>query len=174
VGFVHRSLSLSLLLALLTLSACGGGGPAIGHLSEASTPLPALSGPAVRGGEVQPSDYAGRIVVVNFWASWCAPCRAEQPVLQDMFEELGGPNFTMIGVNYMDDRASAREFIREFSVTYPSVSDPSARIAARFGVFGLPATFVADASGTIRYQVYGQLDPQELRRAVDALLAAAA
>jgi len=134
---------------------------------EISGPLPDLSGPALTGGRVDPGDYRGKVVVVNFWANWCAPCRQEQPDLQATWERLGGEDVAFIGVNYRDDENAARAYVDEFAVTYPSIIDKPGRILGELGIPGLPSTVIADANGNLRYRILGTVNAELLRELID-------
>ncbi len=114
----------------------------------------------------------GSVLVVNYWASWCAPCRAEQPDLSQVARGYTARGVTFIGVNVNDDRASARAYVREFGVPYPSLFDPRAETAPRLGVVGLPTTFVLDRDGTVGYQRTGRSTVASLSGRLDGLLAA--
>lgn len=115
-------------------------------------------------------DFRGRIVVLNFWASWCLPCRLEASGLQETWEAYRSRGVQFLGSDYADDRFAARAFIDEFGITYPSVFDPSGILAAKYGFFGLPSTFVIDGSQWIRVHFTGYLRAGQLRRAIDQLL----
>ena len=150
--------------ALVMLAACGGAqvGPGAG-VTEVSGPMPELSGTTLRGEEVTPADYEGRVVVVNFWATWCGPCRREQPALSRVEADQGSEGAVFIGVNFRDDAAAARAYLAEFRVLYPSLEDASGSLAHRFGVPYLPATIVADAQGELRFRAVGAIDQDTLR-----------
>jgi DsbE subfamily thiol:disulfide oxidoreductase len=137
--------------------------------TEVSGPMPAVEGPSVQGGRVTPADYRGRAVVVNFWASWCNPCRDEQPGLERLSREYEG-RVAFIGVNHRDDQAAARAYLEEFDVSYPSVRDPAGELAYRFGVPWLPATVVVDASGEMRYRFVGAVTESTLRAHLEDVL----
>lgn len=151
-----------LLLAFVACSSSGAtpSGPAVQEVTGA---MPALEGEALMGGSVSPQDYAGRVVVVNFWATWCGPCRREQPILSAVQAEGGDGGPMFVGVNYRDDAAAARAYLEEFGVEYPSLQDSAGDIAYRFGVPFLPTTVIADADGRLRYRVTGAIDAATLR-----------
>ena len=103
----------------------------------------------------------GRPVIVNIWASWCAPCRTETPLLERTWIASGG-DITIIGVDSKDSPADAIKFLREFDVTYPTVFDIEGTIRARLGLRGFPTTYVFDSAGTLRSTVVGGLTEQRL------------
>jgi len=142
-----------------------------GSVIERSGPMPALEGKWLNG-ELTPESYRGKVVLVNFWGSWCGPCRKEQPVLQRLSEEYEG-RVQFIGVDFLDSEARGREFIREFGVTYPSVMDDGP-LGHEFGVPYAPATFLVDRSGEMRYQLLGAQEEPELKVYLEELLADAA
>lgn len=102
--------------------------------------LPLLEG----GGTVSSAGLEGSPVVVNFWASWCLPCREEAPALERAWRQYRDRGVVVLGVNVQDEADDAAGFVREFGITYPVVRDPSLAVATRFGVRGLPETFFVD------------------------------
>lgn len=127
--------------------------------------------PELDSGEpISLSGFRGQIVVLNVWATWCLPCRKEAPALQAAWEDYRDRGVQFLGSNYQDDRDAARAFVGEFGITYPSVFDPSGRLAVDYGFFGLPSTFVIDGSQRIRFRFTGYLTATRLRAALDDLL----
>lgn len=141
-----------------------------GSVIELSRPMPDLGDDWLMGDGLPEGALRGKVVVVNFWGSWCGPCRKEQPVLQSLSEEYES-RVQFVGVDFIDDQAAAREFVREFGVTYPSVVDDGP-LAHKFGVPYAPATFLVDRTGEMRYQLLGAQDEDELRGYLEELLAA--
>jgi cytochrome c biogenesis protein CcmG/thiol:disulfide interchange protein DsbE len=115
------------------------------------------------------AEHRGTPVVVNFWGSWCVPCRAEAPHLATVSEELAG-RVQFLGVDIADDRAGARAFIREFGWRYPSVFDPDEEIHNGLGLFGQPNTLIYDRSGAVVWQHTGAVDAKMLREHIDDVL----
>jgi thiol-disulfide isomerase/thioredoxin len=144
-----------------------------GSVVEISGPMPLVEGAGLRGEAVSGDSYRGEVVVVNFWASWCGPCRREQPGLQSLHEGYGGRDVQFLGIDFKDDPAAARTYLDEFGVTYPSVADPSGRLAHEFGVPYLPATILVDPTGQMRYLMVGAQPEDVVREHVDGLLAEA-
>lgn len=113
----------------------------------------------------------GRFVVVNFWASWCEPCREEMPALQRLFADYRSRGLVVLGVNIRGDAVSdARAFEREIGVTYPSVVDRTAATARAYGVTGQPYTFVIDPEGRVVGAQAGPVDVARLRELFTRLL----
>jgi thiol-disulfide isomerase/thioredoxin len=154
--------------------------PEPGEAVEISGPMPALDAailteerliPPVPGGVITPDLFRGKVTVVNFWASWCGPCRREQPGLERLWKEYRERGVQFIGVNFKDDAAAARAYAEEFSVTYPSIQDRTGEVAHQFGVPYLPATIMVGRDGDMRYLLLGAQAETSLRRYLGELLA---
>lgn len=136
-------------------------------------PAPDFELPVIgrKGSTIALSSLEGQVIVLNFWASWCLPCRVEALGLRSAWEgSRGQQGVLFLGVNEMDDEADAEAFQREFQMTYPSVFDPSASLAADYGFFGLPVTYVIDAQGVMRYRFAGSVTESALVDAVRSVL----
>lgn len=122
-------------------------------------------------GTISLSDYRGRPVLLNFWASWCLPCEDEAPILNEARERYGD-DVAFLGVNIKDARPDALAFERRFGTSYPSVRDESQEIYADYGLTGQPETFLIDAEGVIVEHVPGSIGDQAyLDSSLDALVA---
>ena len=158
-----------------TMSACTGAGSGNADsglgAKSVSSPAPALAGDTVQSGKAALADLRGSVVVVNFWATWCAPCRNEQPDLVQLANDYRDRGVKFLGVFERDDTAKGRAWVKEFHVPYPSIVDEPGAWADDFAFFGLPDTYIIDRSGTIRWTVFGQTDAAQLRKLIDGVLA---
>ena len=123
--------------------------PLDGLRDGAGRPVPGLSGTELK---------AGRVTVVNVWASWCAPCRIEHPVLMELSRD---PAIRLVGIDYKDKAENARRFLGNFGNPFSAVgADETGRTAIDFGVYGVPETFVIGPDGVIRHKHVGPLTPE--------------
>ena len=124
------------------------------------------------GADFQLSDYRGQVVLVNFWASWCPPCRDEAPDLQALYANYTDAGMVILGVNMLESSPQkALDFIEEFGITYPNGEDTGQWIANLYRVQGPPESFLIDRNGSIRQFVLGSLDYDDLSGAIETLLA---
>jgi len=116
------------------------------------------------------ASYRGKVVVLNFWASWCQPCRTETPLLEQLQRRIATHGGTVLGVNYRDTTGDANAFARRFGVTYPSLRDVDGELANDYGTRALPETFVIDRQGKVTAVSRGQVNASFLNRSVGPLL----
>jgi len=168
------------LLALLVWKLVRGDGNEVtGSLAEGGRPAaPVFSLPrlAVGGGEGELSlaSYRGQTVVLNFWASWCLPCKEETPLLQRSWQRWRGRDVVFVGVNAKDFRRDAEGFMERYGVTYPNVYDGKGWTIGRYGVTAFPETYFLDAGGRVVYRIAGEVrESDELDEGVKRALAAA-
>ena len=114
---------------------------------QARTAVPTFSGPTLDGRQLSIADQRGKVVVLNFWASWCVECRAEMPVLEQLQREFAARGFAVVGVNARETKEVAARYVKELGLTFPVVLDPDGKINVLYGVIGLPATFVVGRDG---------------------------
>jgi cytochrome c biogenesis protein CcmG/thiol:disulfide interchange protein DsbE len=140
-------------------------------------PVPAVVLRALPAEDAVPRDVAlrdlrGHAVLLNFWASWCAPCREETPLLERLGSDYRARGLLVVGVDTQDLESPARAFLAQYGVMYLNLRDPDGSVSRLFGTTGVPETFFIDAAGRIQGKFPGvQLDPGVWRRAADALLA---
>jgi cytochrome c biogenesis protein CcmG, thiol:disulfide interchange protein DsbE len=128
--------------------------------------LPRLSG----GGDASLADYRGEVVVLNFWASWCEPCREESPLLERWQQRMAGRGGTVLGVDVLDVTADAQDFIDQYGLSYPMLKDKDGDALESFGVVAYPETFVIDREGRITAVRRGPVDEAFMRAEVAPLL----
>lgn len=112
------------------------------------------------GEQLALADLAGKGVVVNFWASWCDPCREEAALLEAAWRREQANDIVFVGLDYLDQEPSARAYLAEFDITYPNGPDLKSEAARKYGILGVPETYFIDATGTIRHQVTGPIDDE--------------
>jgi peroxiredoxin len=127
-------------------------------LAEGSA-APAFRLPALAGGDLELRSLRGRVVVLNFWATWCPPCVGEMPSLERLHKALGGEGVAVVGVSVDEDEAVLRRFVDQHKLTFALLRDPGGPIASgQYHTTGYPETFVLDAQGVVREHYVGPAD----------------
>jgi len=139
-------------------------------VSEVDRPAPDFALPTLDGDEVQLSDYQGQIVLVNFWGTWCEPCRHETPALQSAYEQLQDEGFVIIGVNLTNKEqiqgsteADVRDFAQQYGITYPIALDIEGDVSKDYGIYPIPTSLFIDSRGNIRYMRFSELTTDEIK-----------
>lgn len=138
--------------------------------ARVSRPAADFTLPLFSGGELTLSSLKGNPVVINFWASWCPPCRDEAPILEKVWRLYRDRGVTFIGVAIQDTEKNALAFIEEFGITYPNGRDQGGRITIDYGVGGIPVTFFVDSEGLIVSRWVGALNEDLLIARIEELL----
>lgn len=155
-----------LVIAAALLAICGAA-----NAMKVGDVVPDFTRADISGRQVQLSKYQGRLVLLNFWASWCAPCREEMPTFSKWQRELGARGLQVIGVSMDDDAAEVNKFLAAYPVTYPIVMG-DANFAGQFGgVLGLPLSYLIDARGRVVARYQGEADLAKMEAKVKELLA---
>jgi cytochrome c biogenesis protein CcmG/thiol:disulfide interchange protein DsbE len=152
-------------LLVFGLVSKGSSGVALGEPAP-DEPLPRLEG----GGSESLADYRGRWVLVNFWASWCIPCKDEAPALEKFQRQNEGPTFTVLGIDSRDLTDDGREFVRRYGLSYPQLRDGDGNAAHDYGTTGVPENFLVDPRGKVRWMLPAPVDEEYLRDQVAPFL----
>jgi cytochrome c biogenesis protein CcmG, thiol:disulfide interchange protein DsbE len=124
------------------------------------------------GSDFQLSEQKGKVVLINFWASWCAACREEAPLLQAMYREYQDDGLLIIGVNWLESsRQKALDYVDEFGITFPNGEDVSEIVARLYNITAVPESFLIDKDGNIQQAIIGIINIDELSITIETLLA---
>ena len=138
---------LSALLAIFTLAL----GLSTSYAGTADAPAPDFTLASNQGKNIKLSELSGQVVMINFWASWCGPCRQEMPLLDAMYKKYSPLGFTILGVNVEEDSKPGKKLIRDLKVTFPILYDTSNKVSKMYNVLAMPTTVIVDRNGRIRY-----------------------
>lgn len=139
--------------------------PEVGH------PAPDFTLPAVHGPSLALHSFRGKVVLINFWATWCPACRREMPDLMRWYRRLKGQGFVVLGVDKQESRDDVAVFLQRLHITYPVVLDGDGTVSARYTVLGIPTSFLVDRRGVVQAVKVGVVDVTYLRTQVRPLLA---
>lgn len=123
-----------------------------------NSPTPDFALSDLFGKKVLLKDFRGKLVLLNFWASWCLPCREEMPAMERLYQEFKNRDFVILAVNIKDKRKDAVAFVKEFKLTYPVVFDPEGQVGLLYGAWGLPTTYLIGHKGEGLARMWGPAD----------------
>ncbi len=149
--------------AVSVTGTASGAAPVIGK------PAPDFTATTTDGRQVSLSDYVGHPVWLTFGASWCQPCRAENPDVEAAYRSFQDRGIVVLQVYMSEDAASVRDYAGRVGITYVTVPDPDERLSAEYRILGIPSHFFIDASGKLVRMKIGSLDPQSMRAALEAI-----
>lgn len=139
-------------------------------MTRVDKPAQPFTIPLYNGGQISLADLKGKVVVINFWASWCIPCRQEAAALEQTWQAYRDKGVVFIGVNIQDKEADARAFIQEFKITYANGPDVTGEVSIDWGVSGIPTTFFVSKEGRVAGRWVGPVNEKLLVEYIDFLL----
>jgi cytochrome c biogenesis protein CcmG, thiol:disulfide interchange protein DsbE len=170
VSLVNVGLIAFLLIQLLTPAATPVPDPIVGH------PAPdfslAVLGPATGKGALSLSDFKSKPIVLNFWASWCAPCKEELPLLESTWKQMQaqGKDVIFVGIDFQESSSAAASFLQQNGITYPAVLDANGSVASKYGITSLPDTFFINRNGTVISKELREITAQVLSSNLQLIL----
>jgi peroxiredoxin len=123
--------------------------------AELSGPAPDFALTTRDGGQVTLAELEGQVVMLNFWATWCGPCRQEMPHLESLYQRYSDLGFMLLGVNVEEDSSGADKFLAETPVTFPILFDPKSEVSKKYDVIAMPSTVLIDRTGNMRFIHHG-------------------
>jgi thiol-disulfide isomerase/thioredoxin len=135
-------------------------------------PAPAFTLASRAGQDVSLAQYKGQVVMINFWASWCGPCRQEMPLLESIYKKYNRMGFTLLGVNVEPDSNAANEWLKATPVSFPILYDKDSKVSKLYDVAGMPSTVIIDRNGVLRvlHRGYKPGDENEYLDSIRALI----
>jgi len=118
---------------------------------EVSGPAPDFTLASASGKNIKLSELRGEVVMVNFWASWCGPCREELPLLDELYQQYRDYGFTLLGINVDENRAAADKLLEQIPVSFPVLYDPASAVSELYEVDAMPSTILIDRDGNLRH-----------------------
>ena len=139
-GFLRYTVAVMLVLLATTLSA-----------GTAQAPAPDFTLKSNSGENIRLSEFRGEVVLINFWASWCGPCRQEMPILSELHDRYKAMGFTVLAVNVEENTSDARKLLKDMPVSFPVLFDSNSTVSKQYDVVAMPSTVLVDRNGNMRY-----------------------
>lgn len=144
------AMALALGLSVAALPAASTAGNIADGANAPAFQLASMNGKPLSLGELK-----GQVVLINFWASWCGPCRQEMPILEQLYHSYQAAGFTLVGVNVEPNANDAQKFLKGTPVSFPILFDPDSKVSKLYEVTGMPSTVILDRNGKVRYVHHG-------------------
>ena len=143
------------------------------YAKDLSGPAPDFALKNLKGETVKLSDYKGKVVMINFWASWCTPCRQEMPLLETMSKDLSKAGFVLLGVNLDEDSDDAKDFLSSTPVSFPILLDPTGGVAEKYKNEAMPSSYFVDREGNLAHlhKGYRKGEEADYEKVIKKLLA---
>ncbi len=154
----------AVVLIALAIGGCASGGSVV----DQGRPAPGFVVWTLDGRETRLSDFKGKTVVLNVWATWCGYCRAEMPELESAYQQYRDQGLVVLGVNAQESEERVRQYVSQLGITFPILLDTNGSVSHAYRIQGLPTTFFIDADGVIRGQMVGQLTKETLLKGIRA------
>lgn len=164
----HRAAQVFLAVMTLVVTVCGVAWAMGSRVPAVGMPAEDFRLVDLDGNPHRLSDYKGKVVLLNFWATWCKPCTTEMPAMQTCYDKLRDKGFVVLAVNELEDEAKVREHIKQYGHTFPVLMDRDNKVANQFGVFGLPVSVFIDEQGVVQEYIKGGLLTEQKIEAVVA------
>jgi len=158
------------LIGMLVLALLGYGLATTRASLQVGSPAPKVDLTAFDGSPMSLADQRGRVVVINFFASWCPPCREEAADIQQTWSDYQDQGVQFYGIAHKDAASPAQAFLDEFGITYPSAIDPGSRVARAYGITGVPETFIIDQQGRLVRHFPGPVTREQLSQELEKLV----
>jgi cytochrome c biogenesis protein CcmG/thiol:disulfide interchange protein DsbE len=139
-------------------------------VTRVNRPAPSFKLTTFEGAMISLSDLRGKPVIINFWASWCPPCRTEAPLIERTWRAYKDRGLVFLGINIQDRKEDALNYMREFNITYPNGPDPTGEIAIDYGVSGLPVTFFVSGKGEVVRRWVGAIENSVMTSAIEEIM----
>jgi thiol-disulfide isomerase/thioredoxin len=143
-------------------------GEAAGATTESGHPVPDFRLATLDGERLGPPDFPGEVVVIDFWATWCGPCRLQAKFLEEVHAELDGDGVRFFALDVGEDEQTVRSYVERTPFPYTVLLDPQETVSRRYGILGLPTLMIVDPRGEITYLETGVVDAKTLRRMIEA------
>ena len=166
IGATFAALALAFLWIARSLTSESADGGARAQAPPVEYPVPDFRLASLDGGTLGPPDFEGKAVIIDFWATWCGPCKIQAKMLEKMHEEVDGQHVQFLAINLGEDLETVKRYVEATPFSYSVLLDPQEELSARYQIYGLPTLMVVDREGRVSYMRTGLTDIPTLRKAL--------